>query len=129
MAATKAKYFINEMTDWKRTIAFYMDEVIELTAKLAELIERNSIPSLAAKVEKQQDKLNAVSKKIHRLQAKFQQQETMLITDSTLLDDSRVTTETENYQKELRHMLHDTEKEFVGVKNDCRIFLAAIYNK
>ena len=129
MAVTKAKYFISEMTDWKRTIAFHMDEIAGLTGRLAELIQRNSIPNLAAKVERQQDKLNDISKKIHRLQIQLRRQEAGLKRDSVLLDDSQIKTETENYQKDLRQIFHDLEKEFIDVKNDCQSFLAGIYNK
>jgi len=129
MAATKAGYFVDEITDWKRTIAFHIDEIYGLTVKLAELVQRNSIPNLAAKVEKHQDKLNGLSKKFSTLLLQFRRQEAMLKTDSTLLDDSQIKTETETYQKGIRQMLHDTEKEFIEVKNNCQSFLAGFYNK
>jgi hypothetical protein len=129
MATTKAGYFIDEIIDWRRTIAFHTDEISNLTARLAELIQRNSIPNLAAKVEKQQDKLNDLSKKFSGLLLLLRRQEDMLKTDSKLLDDSQIKTETETYQKDIRRMLHDTEKESIDVKNNCRSFLAGFYNK
>jgi hypothetical protein len=124
MATTKARNFIDEIMDWKRTIAFHIDEIYGLTGKLAELLQRNSIPNLAAKVEKHQDKINSFSKKFSTLLFQVRRQEAILKTDSKLLDDSQINTETETYQKDIRQTLHDTEKEFFDVKNNCKRFLA-----
>ena len=129
MAAAKAGYFIDEILDWKRTIAFHIDEIYGLTGKLAELVRRNSIPNLAARVEKHQAKLDGLSKKFSMLLLQFRRQEAMLKTDSELLDDSKIKPETESYQKDIRQMLHDTQKEFIDVKNNCQSFLAGFYNK
>jgi hypothetical protein len=129
MATTKAEYFIDEMTDWKRTITFHMDEIYGLTGRLAEVIHRNSIPNIAVKVEKHQHELNVISDRFHRLQLQVRRQEASLKTDATLIDDSQIKTETEDFQNDLRHKLHDVEKKFIDAKNDCQSFLAGIYNK
>ena len=45
----------------------------EFEKKLAEVIQRNTIPAIAAKVEKEQNKLNAVSGKFQQLHPSFLQ--------------------------------------------------------
>jgi len=129
MAATIAEYFTDELARWKKAVAFYVREMHLLTVRLGEVIQRNSIPGIAAKVEKQQDKLNAVFKKFTRLQTKFRRQAASLKTDSTLIDDSLVKAETENQQKELREAMTFAEKEWIDAKNDCHNFLSEIFKK
>ena len=129
MATSKAEYFIDEMTDWKRTIAFHVNEIYGLTIRLAEVIQRNSIPDIAAKVEKHQHKLNDISNTFQRLQILLRRQEASLKTDANLIDDSQIKTETEEFQNDLRKKVHEIEKKFIDTKNDCRSFLAGIYSK
>ena len=69
MATTIAEYYSDELVDWNRMIAFYHHEMDEFEKKLAEVIQRNSIPNIAAKVEKEQHKLDKVAEKFHQLQA------------------------------------------------------------
>lgn len=129
MATNKAEFFIGEMRDWKRTIASRMDEIYDLTNRLAQVIQRNSIPNIAGKVEIHQHKLDDVSEKFHRLQKMFNRQEKSLRTDSALVDDSQLKKETENFQNGLRRKIHEAEKKLVDSKNDCQDFLAGIYKK
>jgi len=129
MATTIAEYFTDELSEWKRMIASYTQEMHGLTVKLAEVIQRNSIPGIAAKVENQQAKLNMVLKKIFRLQIQFQRQEEALKTDSTFIDDSLIKTETEKQQKDLRQRTQQVEREYSDIKNDCHNFLSEIFKK
>jgi hypothetical protein len=129
MATTITKYFTDELAGWKKTIAFYRQEMQGLTVKLSEVIQRNSIPGIAAKVEKQQDKLNAVIKKFARLQTQFRQQEKALKTDSTFIDDSLVEAETENGQKGLREVMLQAEREYIDAKYGCHNFLSEVFRK
>ena len=70
-----AEYFIDELVEWNRLIAFYNGEMDEFEHKLAEVIQRNTIPNIAIEVENEQDKLNAVAEKFNHLQAQIQRQE------------------------------------------------------
>jgi hypothetical protein len=69
MPQTIAGYYKDELTDWKRLITFYNSEMEQLARKLGEVIQRNTIPDIAAKVEAQQDSLNTAANKFYRLQS------------------------------------------------------------
>jgi cell division protein FtsX len=129
MATTMAEYYNDELVEWNRLIAFNDQEMDELEHKLAEVIQRNTIPNIAAKVEVEQHKLNSASKEFYKLRKQIQQQEATLKTDSTLIDDSVINPETEKQQNELRLNMRRAEKEFVDSKYDCYNFLSQILRK
>jgi hypothetical protein len=129
MATTIAAYYTDELVEWKRLIAFYNSEMDELELKLAEVIQRNTIPNIAFKVEGQQDKLNIVSEKFYQLQLQIQQQETALKTNSTYIENSAINTETEKRQNGLRRSMQQAEREYVDIKYDCYNFLSGTLKK
>ena len=83
MATIMSKYYSDELVEWNRLIRFYRRETDEFGYKLSEVIQRNSIPNIAAKVEQHQDKLNKIKKKFSRLQKQIREQVTALKTDSS----------------------------------------------
>ena len=124
-----AEYYLEELVDWNRLVAFYDNELAELGNKLAEVIQRNTIPNIAAKVEKEQDKLNVVALKFHQLGTQIRTQLTTLKTDSTVIDDKLIKKETEKQQNELRRNMQLVEKEYVDTKYDCYNFLSGTLRK
>jgi uncharacterized coiled-coil protein SlyX len=124
MGTTLAEYFTDELVEWSCLIAFNNREMGELENKLAEVIRRNTIPNIAAKEEKQQDKLNAVYEKFKRLQKQILRQEAALKTNSTLVDDTLINPETEKLQNELRRNMQQIEKEYIDTKYECYNFLS-----
>lgn len=50
MGTTIAEFFKDELVEWNRLIAFYNWELDEFENKLADVIQRNTIPNIAAKV-------------------------------------------------------------------------------
>lgn len=120
---------MDELVDWNRLIAFYNNEMDEFESKLAEVIQRNTIPNIAAKVENEQKKLNAVSGKFYKLQAQIKQQESSLKTDSTLIEDAQIKAEMEQHQSELRRSMQQIEKEYIDVKYACYNFLSETLRK
>jgi hypothetical protein len=129
MATTIAEYYTDELVDWNRLIAFYDHEMHEFELKLAEVIERNTIPQIAAKVEVQQQKLDAVAGKFEILRVDIQQQQASLKTDSTLIDDSLIRAGIEKKQNELRRSMQQIEKEYIDAKYDCYNFLSDTLRK
>jgi septal ring factor EnvC (AmiA/AmiB activator) len=129
MATTISGYYLDELVDWNRLIAFYNNEMDEFESKLAEVIQRNTIPNIAAKVENEQKKLNAVSGKFYKLQAQIKQQESSLKTDSTLIEDAQIKAEMEQHQNELRRSMQQIEKEYIDVKYACYNFLSETLRK
>lgn len=129
MPNTIAVYYTDELMEWKRLITFYNVEMAELENKLAEVIQRNTIPNIAAKVENHQDKLNAASEKFSWLGVQIQQQEAALKTNSTLIDDTLINTETEKRQNELRRNMQQVEKEYIDARYECHNFLSGTLKK
>jgi hypothetical protein len=129
MPTTIAEYYSDELVDWNRMITFYNHEMDEFEKKLAEVIQRNTIPNIAAKVEKEQHKLDKVSEKFYHLQIEIQQQQSSLKTDSTLIDDALIKTEIEKEQNELRRNMQQTEKEYIDAKYACSDFLSETLRK
>lgn len=121
-----AEYFTDELSEWKGLLATYSYEMHELTRKLAEVIQRNTVPHIAGKVESQQDKLNKVFQSFNRLQELFLQQEEALKKDSALIEDSLIKAETEKLQKELRQGMQNAEKEYIDAKYEVHNFLSGI---
>lgn len=129
MATTIAGYYSDELVDWNRMIAFYQHEMDEFEKKLAEVIQRNTIPDIAAKVEKEQHKLDTIAEKFHQLQVRIRQQQSSLKTDSTLIDDSLIKTGIEKQQNDLRRNMQQTEKEYIDAKYACADFLSETLRK
>ena len=129
MATSLAKYYMDELVDWNRAIASYLEELNEFELKLGEVIQRNTIPDIAAKVEDQQNKLNQVSGKFHSLPGLIQQQKIVLKTDNAFIEDALLTAETEKQQNDLRRIMQQTEKEYIEKKHECNNFLSGTMKK
>jgi hypothetical protein len=97
-----------------------------LENKLAEVIQRNTIPHIAEKVENEQDKINAISAIFNRLQESIVRQDQKLKTDDSLIDDALINKETANQQDNLRSQMQAAEKEYIDVKFGCYHFLSDI---
>lgn len=129
MATIKAQYYTEELSEWKRLISFFYQEIDEFGTKLAEVIQRNTIPDISTKVEEHQGKLNAVLKKFKRLQMQIRKQETALKADDSYIDDTLIITETEKHQSELRRNMQQVEKEYIDTKYACYNFLSETLKK
>lgn len=129
MPNTIAGYFIDELADWNNNIVFYNNEMEEFTQKLNDVIRRNSIPGISAKVEWHQARLNEVSEKFYNIQKTIHQQELTLKTDSTLVDNTAISNETEKKQAELRRIMQEIEKEYIDRKFDCYTFFSDTFRK
>ena len=129
MPTTIAKYYNDELVEWVRLMTFYNGEIDQFELKLAEVIQRNTIPGIAAKVEAHQEKLNTVSQKFTQLQKRILEQKGWLKTDSTFIDDTTIKTETDEEQKQIRKKMEEIEKEYIDVKYGCYQFLSETLNK
>ncbi len=129
MATTIASYYADELDLWNESIAFYNEETEELNKKLTEVIRRNSILDIAAKVEVHQLLLSKVSAKFEELQGLFHHQQEELIKNNEPVEDAFINFETEKLQTDLRSRMQETEKEYVDAKFDCYSFLSAILKK
>lgn len=124
-----AEYYTDELEDWNNSINFYNTEMDEFEQKLGEVLRRNSIEGIAEKVEDQQALLNQATDNFYKIQIEIQQQEAVLKTDSTCIDDSFINNETEKLQNEIRSKMKAAEKEYIDIKFDCYNFLSGILKK
>lgn len=129
MATTIAEYYTDELIDWNNTIAFRNKEIHDFSQKLEEVIRRDSIVDIAKKVETHQTLLNQSADKFYEIQKAIQQQEAALKTNSTFLDDTLISSETEKQQTGLRVMMQAAEKEYIDAKFDCHNFLSGTLKK
>jgi uncharacterized coiled-coil protein SlyX len=129
MNTTIAGYYIDELAHWMRLIGFYNREITELEHKLAEVIQRNTIPHIAEKVEAQQSSLNQVSAKFETLYTLIEKQHAVLKTDHMLIDNSLIDEDTNKRQNELRQQMEQAEKFYLEVKYACYQFLSESLKK
>jgi hypothetical protein len=129
MPNTIAEYYTDELIDWSDSIMHYNKEMDELEQKLGEVIRRNSIEGIAEKVEIHQTLLNRLSDQFYKIQIGIQLQEEALKTDSTLIDDTMISGETEKQQNELRSKMQETMSAYIEVKFNCYKFLSDTLRK
>ena len=129
MTTNIAEYYLDELIKWNKLIDFYNQELEDFEIKLAEVIQRNTIPGIAGKVEAEQDKLNAISHKFYSLQDKILQQESKLKSDHEFISDTLINTEIEKQQSDLRQNMKQLEKEYIDIKYDCYNFLSGTLKK
>ena len=126
MAHNIAAHYTDELQGWLKHIDLYNGEMFQLEEKLSDIIRRNSIPEIADKVEDEQHKLDTVRDKFYRLQLLISHQEEMLRTDGSLIDDDKISSETDRQQNEIREHMLETEKEYIQVKFNCQEFIRDI---
>lgn len=129
MPTTIAEHYSDEITDWRRSIAFYANVVHELTAKLQEVVQRNSIPGIAEKVDTHQRKLDMSMDQFIALHTFFESQEASLKKNSGFIDDGDLDTEAGDRQTDLRERMLKAEKRFFRARNNCLDFLAEIFGQ
>ncbi len=126
MSKIISEHYEDELVNWLDTIHYYSEEMSELEKKLEEVIQRNTIPHIAEKVDIEQDKLNAIGAIFNRLQESIVQQEQKLKVDDSLIDDALINKETANQQDALRVQMQAAEKEYIDVKFACYNFLSSL---
>jgi hypothetical protein len=126
-STTIAEYYLDELIDWNESINFYIDEIAVFEQKLVAIISRNTITDIGKKVEVELAKFTTLLKKFNRLQTDIQKQNTLLQTDTDLVDNSLISNETEKIEDDLRNNMKVLEKEYIDVKFDCYNFISGIY--
>ncbi len=124
MANMLSEFYVDELTEWNRSIVFYNEELDELEEKLGEIIHRNTVPHIAEKVDAEQKKMNVVSEKFYWLQARIQLQEESMFTDEEFIDDTLVDQQKEDQQAALRLDMQQSEKEYVDTKYAIYTFIS-----
>lgn len=124
MNTTVAGYYVDELAHWIRQIQFYNNEIAGFGTKLEEVIQRNTIPHIAEKVEAQQSSLNKVLGQFKILHAAIEAQHDRLKTDHALIDNRQIDENTNETQNQLRQQMEQAEKFYLEVKYSCYHFLS-----
>lgn len=129
MPTIVTSHFSNELNDWNHAIEFYYEEMEGLTRQLGEVISRNSIIGIAAKVEAEQEIVNQARKQFEEIQDDINEQLEQIHSDDSLIEDQGVTEEMKQKQSSLRQQMREAEKNYVDVKFNCYRFLSDTLKK
>lgn len=124
-----AGYYNNELAGWKKLVEFYDEELAELQQRLSEVVQRNTIPGIAAKTEAQQELLNNAAEGFYSLLSLIQKQQEALTANSPLPNNTELISRAEKKQQELRGGMQLAEKKYIDAKYSCLNFLAAVLLK
>ena len=123
MSKRISKHYYDELQNWFESIEFYIQAIIKLEERLNEIVLRNSIVDIAAKVEVHQLLLEKIMDKLHRIQTELKIHESELKVDEIFIDDEKITDEIDATHVALTEKVKSAEKEFIDVKYYCNSFL------
>ncbi len=126
MSKRISKHYYDEIQNWQDSISLYISSIIKLEERLNEIVLRNSIVDIAAKVEVHQLLLEKIMDKLHRIQIDLRIHESSLKENDVFIDDKSISTEVERLHVELTDKVKNAEKEFIDVKYYCNTFLTEI---
>lgn len=126
MSITSAKHYHDELKKWQESINFFINTALELEQHLDDVVKRNSIVDIAAKVEVHQLMLNNIVDKLHYLQKEILLQISFLLKDEKLIEDNEITNDFEMQHASLTERVKRIEKEFVDVEFYCNAFITEI---
>ena len=122
---SKAEHYNRELTEWKNSIDFYLDEIKILEERLEEVAWKNTKPSITVNVEHfqnqfilQQEALGILKHDIHAQQLKI---EADIIPKNKLTDEEVIAN-----QDLLRDRQQAAEKIFIELKHSFYRFLSRV---
>ena len=124
-----ASFYDEELNSWIEAINYFILEITELEKRLEDIIYRNNIVEIAAKVSVHQLILNKSKVKYLNLKDEFLKQKTILKTNEILIEDSMITKEIEKSMKDYSLQIKQMEKQFADVKYICNEFLSDMLKK
>ncbi len=129
MPTNIAEYYTGELMEWNSLISFCLQEMETLTKKLEEVIQRNTIPNIAAKVEHEQAKINSMTVKFSQLQKQIRKQLKAFKTNGSLKANEEIKGDEEKRQSQCRRVMQEIESEYVDTKYACYNFLSEMVKK
>jgi exonuclease VII large subunit len=129
MPSKIAEYFIDELETWNQNINSYRQQMFKMENKLAEIIQRNTIPNIAELVEEQQQGINKISIRFFQLSDQLEKQRSLLKKNDDVIDDTMISSEIEKHQNALRKFMQQSEKKYIGIKHDCSNFISQTLGK
>jgi hypothetical protein len=129
MSKDITQHYLDELENWGESIVFYTSSIEKLHEHLNQIIIRNSIVDIAAKVEVHQLLLEKINTKLNQLKVEIHEQESVLMKGGNLLENSEMTNEIDLQQSNLTARVKSCEKEFIDVKYYCNEFLSETLKK
>jgi hypothetical protein len=129
MSKKISSFYEDELNSWIDSLKFYLNESRLLETSLEEIITRNTIIDIAAKVEVHQLILNKSVTKLKELETEVAKIKSELTSDDGLVEDKFISKEVENKIKVLALSFKHTEQEFIDVKYYCNEFLIEVLKK
>ena len=129
MSKKIAEYFLAELISWEQSIDFYKEEIVNLGLQLDEIIQRNSIVDIAAKVEAHQVLLNEILDRFNKISVEIYTQKKIIQPHSEVLPDIDLTNQIRYFQDNVRSLVQNAEKDYIDVKYFCYDFLSETLNK
>ena len=126
MTINIARHFDDELNGFNDSLHFYLSEIHLLEKNLGEIITRNSVVDIAAKVEVHQLLLDNITSKIKSLQAEISDQKVKLKHNDQYLSDSEISVQLETEHASLLRRVKNIEVEFIDLKYYCNAFLSEI---
>lgn len=122
-------FYDDELNAWLHSISFYMTELSNLSYRLKEIVERNSIVDIASKADVHQLILENTRKKFEDLRIVIFEQKKYLTENEILMADKLVTKSIEQKQNEITISFKKMEQDHINVKFHCNEFLNEMLRK
>jgi hypothetical protein len=122
-------FYDDELNAWLHSISFYMTELSNLSFRLKEIVERNSIVDIASKADVHQLILENTRNKFEVLRNIIFEQKKVLTEFDILMVDKMVTKSIEQKQKEITLEFKKMEQDHISVKFHCNEFLNEMLRK
>jgi hypothetical protein len=129
MSKKIAEYFLAELISWEQSFEFYKEEIGNLGIQLEEIIQRNSIVDIAAKVEAHQILLNEILDRFNKISVEIYKQKQKIQPISDVIADSDLSDQIRFQQDDVRALVQNAEKDYIDVKYFCYEFLSETLNK
>lgn len=129
MSKKIAAFFNDEVFGWLQSLDFYEKENEFILKEMEDIISRNTVIHIAAKVEVHQIILSKILKKLLTLKKEIIQFKEQLTVDNQLIEDDEISDLIEQEMRLLALNFKQFEQEFIDVKYHCNLFLIDILKK
>ena len=124
MTNSIAEYYLNELYDWRSAINLYIEEIDDSEEWLQTLVNLDTVPAFAAKVEHYLNQLFLSKENLFVLRSVIQSAEKKLYRDQIPVLNEAITDDVKAQHKQLREEMHRIEKEYLDTKYERDAFLA-----
>ena len=124
MTTSIAEYYLNELNDWRSAINLYIEEIDDSEEWLQTLLNLDTIPAFAAKVEHYLNQLFLSKENMFVLRSVIQSAERKLYRDQIPVLNEAITDDVKAQHTQLREEMHRIEKEYLDTKYERDAFLA-----